>query len=203
METNKIDKEKVKTYIDITRITIVICWIALLAFWAIKLFGGNFFEIVVQNENFVKFSDIVQNTWVKYIVSFFTISLANYLMIGAICQKFYFKGLQAIIVWLSIISMWAVSNFVPNTFFNMPIWYGYVVLLSIGIFYQKGYKKTFGIIAIICETAFSLISASIRNIPIAFMENYLIIFVFMFDLYIMTTLYYLYSNLNKLKKEIK
>lgn len=203
MGTNSIDKEKLKIYIDVTRITIFICWIALLAFWAIKLFGGNFFEIVVQNENFIKFSDIVQNTWLKYLVSLFTIALANYLMIGAICQKFYFKGQQAIIVWLSIISMWTVSNFVPNTFFNIPIWYGYVVLLLIGIFYQKGYKKTFGIIAIIFETAFSLISASVRNIPLAFMENYLIIFVFMFDLYIMTTLYYLYSNLNKLKKEIK
>lgn len=198
----KKDKEKIKTYIEITRLTIVICWISLLVFWAIKLFGGNFFEIVVQNKNFIAFSDLVQNTWIKYLVSFFTIGIANYLMIGAICQKFYFKGVQALVVALSIISMWAVANFVPPSFLNMPVWYGYLVLIALSFIYQNKTKKLFGFLAIALEFIFSTISMLVRNIPIAFMSNYLILLVFIFDLYLMEMLYYLYSNLIKMKKEI-
>ena len=196
------DKEKLKTYIDITKMTIGICWISLFAFWAIKLFGGNFFEIVVQNENFIAFSNLVETTWLKYLVSFITIGIANYLMIGAICQKFYFKGKQALIVFLSIISMWVVSNFVPVSFLNMKVWYGYIVLLLIGAVYQKGKAKFNGIIAIVLEFVFSTISMVVRNIPIETMSNYLVTAIFIFDLYLMTALYYLYSNLTKMKKEI-
>lgn len=196
------DKEKIKTYIDITKATIGICWISLFAFWAIKLFGGNFFEIVVQNENFIAFSNLVETTWIKYLVSLFTIGVANYLMIGAICQKFYFKGVQALVVALAIISMWAVTNFVPVSFLNMKVWYGYIVILLIGIFYQKGKLRFNGIIAIALEFVFSTISMVVRNLPIETMSNYLITAIFIFDLYLMTALYYLYSNLIKMKKEI-
>ena len=123
MQDKFIGTAKLKTYIQITRITIVICWISLLAFWAIKLFGGNFFEIVVENDNFVKFSEKIETTWLKYLVSFITVSVANYLIIGAICQKFYFKGKQAVVVGLAIFSIWVVSNFVPLSFFNFWVYF--------------------------------------------------------------------------------
>ena len=84
------DKERLSMYVDITRITITLCWIALIAFWCLKLFGGNWFEIMVENENFIKFSDFVQNSWLKYIVSFITIFFGNYFMFGAISQNIVF-----------------------------------------------------------------------------------------------------------------
>ena len=202
MKDKPIGTAKLKTYIHITKITIWICWISLFAFWAIKLFGGNFFEIVVQNENFVAFSNMVETTWVKYLVSFFTIGIANYLMIGAICQKFYFKSVQALVVALSIISMWAVANFVPLGKLQFPSWYGYLVLITIGIVYQKGWRKTFGLIAIVFEFVFSTVSLLVRNIPIIIIPNYVLLLVLAIDMYIMTALYYLYSNLIKMKKEI-
>lgn len=201
MEDKYTGTAKLKTYIHITRITIALCWIALFAFWAIKLFGGNWFEIVVENKNFIKFSNIVQNTWVKYLVSFITIAVAKYLTFGAICQKFYFKGKQLLIVILSTIYIWYCANFVNNQF--MIMFGGYIPFVLLGIIYQKGWKKSFGVIAIVLETIFSVISALTRNIPILVMSNYLIASIFIFDLYLMTALYYLYSNLNKLKKEIK
>ena len=173
----------------------------LFAFWAIKLFGGNWFEIVVENKNFIKFSNMVQNTWVKYLVSFITIAVAKYLTFGAICQKFYFKGKQLLLVILSTIYIWYCANFSNNKFMIM---FGvYIPFILLVIIYQKGWKKSFGVIAIVLETIFSVISALTRNIPIVVMSNYLIAIVFSVDLYIMCALYYLYSNLIKLKKEIK
>jgi hypothetical protein len=203
MEEEHIGTAKIKTYIKITRITIVICWISLFAFWAIKLFGGNFFEIAVQNENFVKFSEKVETTWLKYLVSFITIAIAKYLTFGAICQKFYFKGKQLIFVIFGIVSIWAVANFLPLGFLNFSSWYGYLIFVLASIIYQKGWKKTFGILSIVFELLFALVSMQVRNLPIEIMSNYLIAAIFIFDLYLMLALYYLYSNLINLKKEIK
>lgn len=201
MEEKAIDKEKLKTYIQITRITIVICWISLFAFWAIKLFGGNFFEIVVANENFVKFSEMVETTWLKYLVSFITIAVAKYLTFGAICQKFYFKGKDLAFVVFGIVSIWAVSNFMPLGKLHFPAWYAYVVFIIASCKYQKGWKKSFGVLAIALETIFSVVSAITRNLSINIMSNYLIAIIFSIDLYLMVGLYYLYSNLIKIKKE--
>lgn len=189
-------------YVDVTNLTILMCWIALGIFWIIKLFGGNWFEIAVQNKNFIAFSDLLQNTWLKYLVSFITIGGGNYLLIGAICQKFYFKGKQLAVVIFCIVSMWAVSNFVPLSFIYFPSWYGYVVLVAIGTTYQKGWKKCFGLIAILLETAFTVISFLVRNVPIVVLDNYLMISILIIDMYFMSALYYLYSNLIRLRKEI-
>ena len=203
MKEKRIDEEKLKTYIEITKLTIVICWISLFVFWAIKLFGGNFFEIVVENDNFIKFSNMVENTWLKYLVSFITIAVAKYLTFGAICQKFYFKGRQLAFVIFGIVSIWAVSNFVPLGKLQFPAWYAYVVFIVASCKYQKGWKKSFGILAIILETAFTLLSCLIRDVTFVVLSNYLIILVLSLDMYIMATLYYLYLNLLKLQKEIK
>lgn len=194
------DKEKIKTYIDITKMTIGICWISLFAFWAIKLFGGNFFEIVVQNENFIAFSDLVQNTWLKYLVSFITIAVAKYLTFGAICQEFTFKGKQLLFVIISIIFVWYCANFSNNEFIIM--YGGYITFVLASAIYQKRWKKLLGFLAIALEIVFALVSMITRNLPIEVMSNYLVTAIFIFDLYLMTALYYLYSNLIKMKKEI-
>ena len=202
MKDKPIGTAKLKTYVHITKITIWICWISLFAFWAIKLFGGNFFEIVVQNENFVAFSNILQNTWAKHFASFITIAVAKYFTFGAICQKFTFKGKQLLFVIFGIVSIWAVANFMPLGEIKFPSWYGYLIFILAGIIYQKGWKKTFGVLAILLEFMFSTISLLVRNIPLYIIPNYLMLLILAIDMYIMVVLYYLYANLIKMKKEI-
>lgn len=192
------DKEKLSMYVDITRITIILCWIALIAFWCLKLFGGNWFEIMVENENFIKFSDLVQNTWLKYVISFITIFTSNYLLFCSICQKFYLKGKDALIVLCLILSMWIVVNFIHIDAIKM--WYGYILLILYSFLYHKGKKRLLGVIAALLDCAFSIISALVRNIEINVVQNYLIIFILTLDMYIMYILYYLYSNLKNLLK---
>ena len=194
------DKEKLSMYVDITKITIIICWVSLIEFWLLKIFGGNFFEIMVKNENFLKFSDLLQNTWLKYVVSFITNAIYNYFMLGAVSQNLFFKGKRLIVVISIITSMWIVANFVNIDIIKML--YGYIAILVFGIIYQSGWKKTFGLIAIFLEFAFSTISMIIRNIDMNVSSNYLITMIMILDLYLMTMLYYLYSNLIKIRKEL-
>ena len=198
-ESRPIDKDRLQMYISVTKITIVLCWLSLFAFWAIKLFGGNWFEIMVENENFVKFSDIVQNTWLKYLVSLFTIGLCNFLMVGAIIQKFTFKGLNLLMIMLSTISIWIVANFVNLDILKLT--FGYSVFTIIGVIKQNGWKKVFGLIAVALDFVFLTLSMITRNIEIHVLSNYMIALILSIDVYIMYFLYYLHFNLIRLKKE--
>lgn len=193
------NQNKLQMYIETIKITIILCWIFLGCFWMIKLFGGNWFEIMVSNENFIKFSDLIQNTWLKCVVSFFTIGIAKYLTIGAVCQKLTFKGKHLLFVLCSIISIWAVVNFVPNDIIRMI--YPYEIIMMFAILYQKKWRRLYGVLAIALEFLFSTISMLVRNVPINITQNYLVIAILIIDMYIMTTLYYLYANLIRLKKE--
>lgn len=195
------NKDKLSMYIDITKTTIVLCWVSLVAFWCLKMFGGEFFEIMVENENFLKFSELVQNTWLKYLVSFFTITIGNYFMFGAIAQKFVFKGKDLAIVLSLIVSLWFVVNFIPN-FLYLSFWYGYVIIIGWGVFCQKSWAKLNGVLAVALQFVFTTLSLIIRDISLTIVDNYLVLLILTIDLYIMYILYYLFSNLIRLKKEI-
>lgn len=193
------NKDRLQMYISVTRIAIVLCWLSLFYFWSLKIFGGNFFEIMVENENFLKFSQAVQNTWLKYLVSFFTIFLIRYLMFCAICQKFTFKGKELVIISALIISVWAVVNFGKCQIFQAN--YVYVIMIVLGIVYQKYWKRLFGVLAIILELSFSGISIITRNIELQVITDYLVLLILYIDVYFMTALYYLYSNLKTIERK--
>ena len=193
------DKDRLQMYMSVTKITIVICWLSLFSFWAIKIFGGNFFEIMVENENFLRFSDAVQNTWLKYFISLLTMSTSYYLMFCAVVQRFFPNRKQLMFLIASVSTNWFIINFVDVTFLKTI--YGYITIILAGILYQNRYKKLFGILAVILDFVFSVISLFTRNIGFVFVENYLLLSILIIDMYIMTALYFLYSNFIKLKKE--
>lgn len=188
-------------YISVTRITIVICWLSLISFWVIKIFGGNWFEIMVENENFIEFSNIVQNTWVKYLLSLITMSISYYLMFSAVVQKIVIKGVYLYTVIICIISNWAITNFVQIPFLQTV--YGYILIIICGFVFQYKWKKLLGLVAVALDFVFVLVSMITRNISLGFVTDYLTIMILMIDVYIMYLLYALYSNLIKYKKEIR
>ena len=186
-------------YISVTKITIVLCWLSLFAFWAIKIFGGNWFEIMVENENFIKFSDAVQNTWLKYIVSIITICISNYLMLGAILQKFALSGKYFIVYFISISVSWTSANFINIDLVKMLG--GYTVAILASLILQYKWKKLFGFLSVGLDFIFVTISMITRNIYVEVLSNYMIALVLSIDIYIMYSLYFLYFNLMRLKKE--
>lgn len=194
-----IDKDRLQMYVSIVRITIVLCWLSLFAFWIVKIFCNEIFEIAVQNENFIKFSDLLQNTWLKYLVSLITIGTSFFLMYCAVIQHFFPKGKYAIECVLSVLAIWVSVNFVNIEIIEMFI--GYVLITVWGIIHQKKFKKLLGILAVVLDFAFTTISMVTRNIELTVTTNYLVLLILLIDVYIMFCLYYLYSNLIKLKKE--
>lgn len=194
------NKDRLQMYISVTKITIILCWLSLFAFWAIKIFGGNWFEILVENENFVSFCKYAENSWIEHFINWITICLFNVFMYGAVTQKFYFKDKQLVVISLITISIWAM-RFIPNVL-NFHFWYGYLIIIIYSFIVQKGKKKLFGIFATFLDLVFSTISLLTRNVQLELADNFLIGNILFIDMYLMYFLYYLYSNLIRLKKEI-
>ena len=194
------DKDRLQMYISVTKIAIVHCWLSLFAFWALKIFGGNFFEIMVENENFIRFCQYAENSWIRHIINFVTISIVNIFMYGAVRQKFFFKKYELIAFIVITISIWAI-RFVPN-FLLIHAWFAYSIVIIYGIINNKGKAKLNGFIASVFDLAFTVLSMSVRNIPLVICQNFIIGNILLIDMYIMYSLYYLYSNLLKIKKEL-
>lgn len=195
-----LDKDRLQMYISITRVTIILCWLSLFSFWIVKLFCNEVFEIAIQNENFVKFSELLQSTWLKYLVSLFTISFSFFFMYGATLQVFTPKGKDVLVFIFSILTIWVVANFINIEILQMSC--GYIIIILCGALKQKGIKKLLGILAMVLDFAFCTISVLTRNIELTVLSDYLIMPILSIDVNIMFALYYLYSNLIKLKKEL-
>lgn len=194
-----IDKDRLQMYVSIVRITIVLCWLSLFSFWIVKLIGYDIFRIAVNNDNFLRFSDLVQNSWLKYLVSFITISIVYYFMFGAVLQKFLLKGKDFILFLSSVISVWVVVNFVNIAILEMFL--GYAIITVVGIVKQNRWKKLLGALTVALDFFFVTISMITRSIELQVTTNYFVLLILSIDVDLMFCLYYLYSNLIKLKKE--
>lgn len=191
-----------KLHRDLIKIVLVCCWASLILFLIMKLFFGQVFLATTDNANFIFLSDKIENTWLRYLVSFFTIGVLNYFSMCAIAQKWYFKGKQQLLVLGLIFSIWAVSNFVPMWVAFMPFWYGMFVLVVFGLFINKGWKRSMGVTAIALQLAFTTLSIVIRAESLYAINSYLLAYILALDTMLMLIMYYLYANLFDKKEKV-
>lgn len=189
---------------------IILCWIMLVVCFAIKLFGGNWFEIAVNNEHFSKVCETIDNTpilfysigWFLYVVSTFWVVCS--------CSLIPIPSTFEMVTSLFVLTgVWA-SQFV-STMFKSIIEIAVLIVLPIvfNVVRNKDVrpiqtiKKTwyYGIIGAALILAFQAISLLTRNIGIKFTDDStLVTFILLIDYYIMIVLYYLYIRLRKEKK---
>ena len=76
-----------------------ICWVSLFVCFTIKIFGGDFFNILCEHENFARFCNFIDNHIVgKIILGFISTFICNTLFYLAICRKLKLTKLETIIV---------------------------------------------------------------------------------------------------------
>lgn len=175
-------------------ILIRVCWIVLVCCFIVKIFGGNYFEIALNNEKFIAFCYYVDDhiylkMFLALIMYMFSTSL--YLCI-VLKEKMLSKKHLLIFVPLMVIK-------------SLLGWYNYwlafcidfIIALFIPYFINNDVKHT--IVAYIILNVFQLISLGIINIGFGnFNSNFFLIQTIMqIDYYIMLSLYYLYYFKNK------
>lgn len=188
---------------------ILLCWFMLIVCFIIKLIGGNWFEIICNNEHFVYMCSFLdKHQALCYIIAFpfYVCSTFLILLSCSFIAKTNWKQFLIMLITISII--WSFQFINQYVKFIMEI-VMYVLMPSVLHFFEKDrqpiktiIKKNWyrGIIGCVLSILFQFISLATRNIGIKVIDdNTLITLITMLDFYIMVVLYYLYTML-KIKK---
>ena len=172
-------------------------WAVLIACFIIKIFGGNYFEIATNNENFIKICNFVDdNFYLKVIIEcIMSLILTSFSVLAIMKRKFYTKT-QA---------LFFIPTIIASSIFS---WYFTIVKLVLDVFILIIYPLIFKtsvkriIIGNLLIIAFQLISLITKNVGSFYLNNEstLIALIINVDTLIMCILYYLYSN--NIKKEV-
>ena len=185
----KLDKERYLKRV------IVVCWIALAICFGIKLFGANLFEIMCENENFIKVCEYADNhIWANIIISFIVCLAHLYFYVLAICEQMRFKKIQVYILLATAFIGTFVKVLTPPIFgIIFDIWQ---LTLMPFCFLQKSWKSVFRVLmANVLLFGFQLISMITKNIGVSVLgESVLEGTIFSLDVLLMIILYWGYSN---------
>lgn len=200
---------KVKTTADtyksvVLRRAIIICWLLLFVCFALKIFGGNYFEIVVNSPNFVAFCEYLDSNIILYGLIGLISSLISFgLFYLAILRKIWFNKKQSIIFFVSTVAFCIIRVFTDKLgifdYINIiiNIIQCFVMPFALNFEISKGYILRVAL-GNILNFLFQLVAVITKSIGLKIItESSLISIIFMIDLYIMLSLYYLYANVKR------
>ena len=192
----KLDKERYLKRV------IVVCWIALGICFGIKLFGGNLFEIMYSNENFIKVCNYAEtHFWAYYLINaVYCLVMLNFFTL-AICGKLKLNRIELLVLVLTVIVGTFIKHFNQYIGFAFDIWQ--VVIMPAVLTLKTPKRHIYIIPANIMLMAFQLISMFVKNIKLGILtdEGLLISMIYSIDVLLMILLYYGYSNIISKKGE--
>lgn len=189
-----------KVYVDKARLlrrVIIISWITLALCFIVKIFGGNFFEIICENPNYKALCDYAENhLWFENILAFIPSFICQVFYLLAILQKYKFTLKEFLITIITLVLSVCLRDFsiIFGYIFDFILFFGLPIFML-----GKNYKKYYQVfIAFILNFLFQLISLLVKNLSIGYVsESIFFVLIYMIDLYIMCFLYYLYRNFKK------
>lgn len=170
-------------------------WIFLAAFSIIKIFFGEAFAVLVENERIIQIGSYLDtHLMARLLIDILIGILTMHLYLGACLQQWKLKVFQYLIiigysVGIVLCKLWSPTVTV-------------VIDISVPIILPLLFKGKFSQTAIIylLHHLAQLIVLFIRSEPLYLVStNYATQFLLIFDVYVWLTIYYLYSNLYKEK----
>ena len=191
--TNKVIVDRAR----LLRRVIIISWITLALCFVVKIFGGNFFEIMCDNPNYKALCEYADSHfWLKYVIAMLSSFFCQTFYCLSIVQRYKFKKWELITTILCVIVSCYVKLRVQQFSFIFDI-----ILLAVlpCLFLGKQYKKYWQIpIAFVLTTLFQVVSLVVKNVGfVNVADTYFIGLIYSIDVYIMCILYYLYRNSKK------
>lgn len=177
---------------------IKLCWLILAWCFAVKVFGGNFFNIICENDSFVKICEWLDRSELYYVISYLFYIINCMIIVFAITSKYRFSFNQTSLMIIAITICWVVKYKNLTIGMILDILIVEFIVPFIILLRQKYHKKEVIyrlIIGCVLINLFQLISIFVRNLGIfkILNENTLISLIMQIDYYIMLILYLLYS----------
>ena len=192
----KLDKERYLKRV------IVVCWIALAICFGIKLFGGNLFEIMCNNENFIKVCEYADNhVWADFVLSSLYCFVSMYFLVLAMCGKYKYERWELIMLIATILIGTIIKIYSGVLGVIFDIWQMIVMPCIFTI--KKASRHKFVLLGNILLLVFQMASIYIKNIDYIIVTDYglLIGIIYSLDVLLMIFIYYLYSNVLVNRKE--
>jgi hypothetical protein len=176
----------------------------LVACFILKLFGGNWFEVICTNEHFIYICDFIDSHLIlKYIIALFVYTIPSFFIILCCSKLPNPNKKQCIIIMTSLLIVW-LSQFVSIATKSILEFIN-TIIIPIVLNFDKNnkiisLKKSWykGFIGYALIFIFQFISFITKNIGLVIVhDNMLISAILLIDYYIMIALYYLYIKLRK------
>ena len=186
---------------------IIICWVLLAICFVVKICGGNFFNIVCNNENFIKFCNYCDTSFIKYIIYFMYFMLESSLLLLIIRPDIKIKSKRFLFYYISVSMFWVVKilqefNIIKPNFVLVNI-VPFLVLYLILFIFSK--RPLMSLLIIIYELLLATLSSIVKNISLTgiLSDSALFTYIFYIDYYIVYFLTLFYSKNKFIKKEKK
>lgn len=184
---------------------IILCWVLLIICFIIKLCGGNYFNIMCNNENFIKFCNFIENSIIKYILYLLSFIFSSYLLLKIVKPDFKILSLKSLLFILCCVVVWIFKLLIELDIIRINILIvnilDFVILYILLVIFTK--RPILSIFAVVLLFVFSLISSLIKGVGIdnSVTDNYFIAQIYLIDYYLMLILTALYSKKIQIKKK--
>lgn len=167
---------------------IISCWVVLIVCFLIKIIDPSNFEIICNNDNFIKVCEWLDNSWAKYIVSTLFYVPSVYIIYLAMTNQKIGDDKFLLLVLLPV--SYLKANFTTiGLIIDIFIWF----ILPLLKFKFKNWKRV--LLGNVLILAFQFISLMTRNIGGYLLPDSLLTSIIVsIDYYIMLVLYYLYTR---------
>ena len=181
--------------------SIIICWVLLAICLVIKIFGGNFFTIVCENEKFVAFCIYFDSTFIKYVIYIGYFLLESNIFALILKPDTKLKNKRFVVYLMSCVLFWIIKVLVENNIIKISVslfsFISMIILYLLLFMFSK--KPVKSLLIILYQFAIAFVSSFIKNISFGgFMSSSaLLTFIFYIDYYIVFILTYLYEKYKK------
>jgi hypothetical protein len=182
---------------------IILCWVLLAICFVIKIFGGNFFEIVCTNEKFIKVCEFIENTIIFDILQLISFVFTYFLLFKCIDMNNSKKNTIIFIIYALIyftfkelikFNVIVLDTAIHNILEFLLIYVFMVIFCNQKAKFHIRIFKPLLFVSLLL--VFSLISVIVRNIGIhsSLNESVVMGLIFLIDYYIMILLTYFYMK---------
>lgn len=179
---------------------IISCWVVLIICLLIKLLGGNYFQIVCQNQTIIKVCNYIENSFLYYVFCFILYFFGTIFYFKAVLRQIKLRN-KYLCIYVVVVVLWLLKLLL-NKYICLTFGIEMLCLICIPtIFNRKKWWKY--ILCYMLTIAFQVITLITKNIGLKMVDtNFLIGIIYSIDYYIMIILFYLYATKSK-RGEVK
>ena len=188
-----------------TKRAIITCWILLAVCLVVKLLGGNYFAIICEEENFVKFCTFCDTSFIRYIIYFIYFMFDSCMLIKILQPEMKLRSKTFLAYFILCFMVWIFKVMCENETIIIDMASLSIICILLLYLLLTIFSRRFiaSFLVVLYDAVLVSTSTFIKNLSfVTYLSELLLLStIFYIDYYILLTITALYSYLKYLKKE--